>query len=98
MYTSIELARATFTFIFIFYLFVENTDAKRPSDYCNNIESLSAPLPYFDQNVMEPCDMNQECNITLDQLPSVNQDEIFDIVDQVASLSDFDKGKGPYID
>jgi len=42
--------------------------------------------------------MNESYNLTLDQLPSVSQDEIFDIVDQQASSSALDKGKGPYID
>jgi len=42
--------------------------------------------------------MNQEENVTLDQLPSVSQDDIFDIVDQSASITALDKGKGPYID
>jgi len=38
--------------------------------------------------------MNQEGNITLDELPSVSQDEIFDIIDQPASSFSL----GPYVD
>jgi len=42
--------------------------------------------------------MNEEYTVRLDQLPTVSQDEIFDVIDQRASSSSLDKGKGPYID
>jgi len=86
-------------FIYLFILFfIENINARRPLDYCNNINPLPAYLLHADQNQMGQFDMNHECNITLDELPSVSQDEIFDIVDQSASTSALEKGKGSYID
>jgi len=42
--------------------------------------------------------MNQEENVTLDQLPIVNQDDIFDIVDQNESSSALDEDIEPFID
>jgi len=96
MYTSFELIHTLFYIPSSFY--VENTYARGPSDYCNNINSPPAHFIEIYENGSTQLVECQEYNITLDQLPHVSQDEIFDIVDQTTSSSALDKGKGLYID
>jgi len=67
-------------------------------DYCKNLNLSPAHFPHVNSNEMGQYYMNEENMITLDQFPSVSQDEIFDIVDQMASSSAVNKGEGPYID
>jgi len=67
-------------------------------DFCESLNLPPANLPDVNQNEMGRCDMSQKETITLDQLPFVSQDEIFDIVDQEASSSVLNKGKGPNIE
>jgi len=74
--------------------FEENTHARGPWDYCNNINSPPAYLLYVDQYGTGHFYTNPKHNFILEEIPSVSQDEIFDIVEKTASSSTSDKGKG----
>jgi len=84
-------------FLFILF-FVEYTSARSPSDYCNNIASPPEYKICFKGIGMFELSENFENTITLSEIPSVSQDEIFNIVERTNSLSDADKSKRQKID
>jgi len=67
-------------------------------DYCNNIDSPPAYFIHIYQNGSSQLYENLERSFTLEEIPSVSQDKIFNIVEQSAPSSALDKGKGLYID
>jgi len=74
-------------------IFVEYTGVRSPLDYCNNIESPPKYIIYFKGFNKFELHSYSENTITLAEIPSISQDEIFDIVEQTASSSGVDKGK-----
>jgi len=79
----------TQSFIFIWF-FLDYTYARNPSNYCNNIITPPAQFIQIYENGSERLYENQDFNKTFDQLPSISQDYLFDIVDQTASSSALD--------
>jgi len=74
-------------------IFVEYTDARSPLDYCNNIESPPAYITYFKGFNKFELHPYSENTMTLAEIPSISQDEIFDIVELIASSSGVDEVK-----
>lgn len=81
-----------------YFIFVEFTSARNPSDYCNHIESPPAYLINLTSIDKFEFQENAENSVTLADLPFVSQNDTFNIVEQTASSSVVDKGKTPIFD
>jgi len=81
-------------YILIYFLFIEYTNARSPMDYCNNIESPPQYLINVDRNGMFQFLKNFEYNQTFADVPSVNQDTLFNTIEEFVFLPAVQNGKG----
>jgi len=87
------LFQSKFEIILIYFIFVEYTSVRNPLDYCNNIESPPKHKIVFNGIKSFRIYEYSKNIITLADLPSVSQDDIFNIIEQTENSSSVDKGK-----
>lgn len=87
-------------YICLIFCFIDFTNVRNPSDYCNNLESLPANIVVFNQNGTYRIQTNLPYNQSYGRPTSVHQTTptFHNFFEQPASSCDVGKGKGLKID